>query len=383
MTQRSMDTPLYSLTALFPTPDALMKAAAATVKAGYTRYDVHAPYPVHGIDRAMQLKTSPLGYFALVFGVLGGVGAVGLMSWITLVDYPLVIGGKPFWSWPAFVPVAFEITVLSAAVLTVVSMIVIFFKFPNNSHPLHDTPYMKRVASDGFGICIEAADPIFDEQRVRTFLGSIGGTDVAVVHYDLEDLRHGAKMFDPKFVGLLVAVAAIVSATTYFTLNILLYAAPYNWMMTQGKLNAQAASTLFKDGIGMRPPVQGTIARGMMPYPYKGKPEDAGKFLVNPLPFNDSTVAMGHAKFLTFCSPCHGNFGRGDSRLAGQFPNPPTLHSDKVRQWPDGSIYHVMTEGQNVMPSYASQLTRDERWAIVHYIRVLQRAHNAKESDLQ
>jgi mono/diheme cytochrome c family protein len=383
MTQRSMDTPLYGLTAFFPTPDALTKAAAATVKAGYSRYDVHAPYPVHGIDRAMQLKTSPLGYFALVFGLLGGTGAVGLMSWITLVDYPLVIGGKPFWSWPAFVPVAFEITVLSAAVLTVVSMIVVFFKFPNNSHPLHDTPYMKRVASDGFGICIEAADPIFDEQRVRAFLASTGGTEVAAVHYDLEDLHHGAKMFDPKFVGLLVAVAVIVSAATYVTLNILLYSVPYTWMMTQGKLNAQEASTLFKDGIGMRPPVQGTIARGMMPYPYKGKPEDAGKFLVNPLPFNDSTVARGHAKFLTFCSPCHGNFGRGDSRLAGQFPNPPTLHSDKVRQWPDGSIYHVMTEGQNVMPSYASQLTRDERWAIVHYIRVLQRAQNAKESDLQ
>ena len=305
------------------------------------------------------------------------------MSWITLVDYPLVIGGKPFWSWPAFVPVAFEITVLSAAVLTVVSMIVIFFKFPNNSHPLHDTPYMKRVASDGFGICIEAADPIFDEKRTRAFLASLGGRDLSAVQYDLDDLHHGAKMFDPKFVGLLATVAVVVSVATYVTLNIVLYAVPFNWMMTQEKLGAQEASALFKDGIGMRPPVQGTIARGMTPYAYRGKPEDAGKFLVNPLPFNDTTIAAGHAKFLTFCSPCHGNFGGGDSRLAGQFPNPPTLHSDKVRQWSDGSLYHVMTDGQNVMPSYASQLTRDERWAIVHYIRVLQRAHNAKESDLQ
>lgn len=154
-------------------------------------------------------------------------------------------------------------------------------------------------------------------------------------------------------------------------------------MMVQPKLGAQEASALFANGIGMRPPVDGTVARGFMPYPYKGKPEEAGKFLANPRPLNDATVATGRAKFLTFCSPCHGNFGRGDSRLNGQFPNPPTLHSDKVRTWPDGSIYHVLTEGQNVMPSYASQLTRDERWAIVHYIRVLQRAHNAKESDLQ
>ena len=383
MTQRSMDTPLYGLTALFPTPDALMQAVAATVKAGYTTYDVHAPYPIHGIDRAMKMKTSPLGYFALAFGLLGGIGAVGLMSWVTLVEYPLVIGGKPFWSWPAFVPVAFEITVLLAAVLTVVSMIIIFFKFPNNSHPLHDTPYMKRVSSDGFGICIEAVDPLFDEQRVQAFFSSVGGTDVAAIHYDLEDRNHGAKLFDLKFITLLALVGLVVAGSTYLMLNVVLYAPPYNWMMIQRKLGAQEASTLFANGIGMRPPVEGTVARGFMPYPYKGHPEEAGKFLVNPVPFNDSTVAKGRTKFLTYCSPCHGNFGRGDSRLNGQFPNPPTLHSDKVRNWPDGSIYHVMTEGQNVMPSYASQLTRDERWAIVHYIRVLQRAHNAKESDLQ
>ena len=378
-----MEKPLYSLTALFETPDALMHAVEETVKAGYTRYDVHAPYPIHGMERAMRLKTSPLGYFALVFGLLGAVGGVGLMSWITLVDYPLVIGGKPFWSWPAFVPVAFELTVLSAAVLTVVAMIVIFFKFPNNSHPLHDTPYMKRVSSDGFGISIEAADPLFDQTRVRAFLASVGGRDIAPVAFDVEDRKHGQKLFDLKFLGLLAGVAVVVSAITYLALNVMLYLPPFDWMMVQAKLKPQAASTLFKDGIGMRPPVPGTVARGFLPYAYKGRPEEAGKYLANPLPVTKNVLDLGQRKYNTFCSPCHGNFGRGDSRLNGQFPNPPTLHSDKVREWPDGNIYHVITEGQNVMPSYAAQLGRDERWAVVHYIRVLQRAQHAKESDLR
>jgi mono/diheme cytochrome c family protein len=92
---------------------------------------------------------------------------------------------------------------------------------------------------------------------------------------------------------------------------------------------------------------------------------------------------MGQKKYDTFCSPCHGYHGEGDSRLRGQFPNPPSLHSEKIRNWKDGRIFHVITDGQNVMPSYSSQITTEERWAVVNYIRVLQRALNAKESDLK
>jgi mono/diheme cytochrome c family protein len=158
---------------------------------------------------------------------------------------------------------------------------------------------------------------------------------------------------------------------------------PFSWMMHQEKLKAQAPSAVFTDGIGMRLPVEGTVARGFLPYPYKGNPESAGKHLKNPIPVTAAVLERGKAKYLTFCSPCHGRFGDGDSRLRGQFPNPPTLHSDKVRLWTDGSIYHVVSEGQNVMPSYALQVSRDDRWAIVHYVRTLQRAHDAKESDLK
>ncbi len=128
---------------------------------------------------------------------------------------------------------------------------------------------------------------------------------------------------------------------------------PFSWMYEQKKLKAQKPSDLFKDGIGMRPPVEGTVARGFLPYPFKGKPDEAGKNLINALLPTAANLERGKTKFLTYCSPCHGNFGRGDSRLRGQFPSPPTLHSDKVRNWPDGNIYHVITEGQNVMPSYA------------------------------
>jgi cytochrome c len=154
-------------------------------------------------------------------------------------------------------------------------------------------------------------------------------------------------------------------------------------MSEQPKLKPQHASPLFADGSGMRRPVEGSVPRGFLPYPYHGKPEEAGRMLRNPLAVTRPVLERGKQFFGITCSPCHGNFGRGDSRLRGQFPNPPTLHSEKVLSWSDGSIFHVITDGQNIMPSYAVQISPDDRWAIVHYVRVLQRAQNAKESDLK
>ena len=378
-----MQNPLYSLTALFDSPDEIIHAAEKTSKAGYVKYDVHTPYPVHGMDHAMRLNTSKVGYFAFAFGLLGAFTAVSFISWVTVSDYPLVIGGKPFWSWPAFVPVSFEVTVLLASVLSTLAMIVFYFKFPNNAHPLHDTHYMKQVSSDKFGLSIQTEDPKFNEKLIKEFLKTIGGKEITSIYYDQEELNHGQKLFDLKFIGVLLVVALTVSASAYFTLNKLMVMQPFNWMMVQNKLKAQQASEFFKDSVGMRPPVEGTVARGFMPYAFKGKPEDAGTFLVDPLLPTKDVLNRGKSNYLTFCSPCHGNFARGDSRLQGQFPNPPTLHSDKVRSWPDGRIYHVITEGQNAMPSYAPQISPEDRWAIINYIRVLQRAQYAKESDLK
>jgi mono/diheme cytochrome c family protein len=374
---------IYAITALFTTPDEVVHAASEVSRSGYTKFDVHTPYPVHGMDAAMRVKTSKVGYFAFIFGLLGALAAVMLISWISLAEYPLVIGGKPYWSWPAFVPVSFELTVLFAAVFSTIAMIVFYFKFPNNAHPLHDTPYMKRVSSDTFGIAVEADDPKFDEKAVKELLRSLGGKEISTACFDPAEDGHKPKLLDMRFIGVLAVVALTTVALSYFTLNKLLFLEPFNWMMEQQKQKAQQPSSLFKDGIGMREPVPGTVAHGYLPYPFKGRAEAAEKYLANPLLPTKETAERGREKFLTFCSPCHGNFGRGDSRLHGQFPNPPTLNSDKVRHWSDGSIYHVITEGQNVMPSYAPLISREDRWAIIQYVRILQRAQNTQQSDFK
>lgn len=369
---------LYGITALFKTPDEIIKAASKTAEAGYQKFDVNTPYPVHGMESAMKLKPSKLGFITLIFGLSGAALALLFMYWTMSIDYPMVIGGKPFFALPAFIPVTFEVTVLLATLATVIGMITFFFKFPENDHPLHDTEYMKKVSRDHFGIVIEANDKKFDEAKVREFLKSLSPLSIDEIYFPE---REAYPVLQPRFLLLLLATALVTSGATYFALNKLTYMQPFTWMMNQEKLTPQKGSDLFADGYGMRTPVEGTVAKGFIPYPYMGETNPA-VVLSNPLVPTKENLKLGEEKFLTFCSPCHGNYGDGDSRLRGQFPNPPTLHSNRGRDFSDGMIYHIITNGQNVMPSYASQITREERWAIVNYIRVLQRAKNATDSDL-
>ncbi|MFZ2323234.1 MAG: quinol:electron acceptor oxidoreductase subunit ActD [Ignavibacteriaceae bacterium] len=369
---------LYGIAATFKTPDEIINAAKKVTESGFTRFDVNTPYPVHGMDNAMKIKPSKLGFVTLVMGLTGAALALLFMYWTMSVDYRMVIGGKPFFAFPAFIPITFEFTVLLATVSTVIAMIALFFRLPDNKHPLHDTEYMKSVSYDKFGVIIEATDEKFDEKSVKELLQNLNALKIEEIFYPEEEAY---PIFQPKFILFLIVTALVVSGATYVTLNKLLYITPYNWMMDQDRLNPQKKSTLFADGYGMRTPVEGTVARGFIPYPLKGQTNPT-EVLSNPYLPSKENLALGKAKFNSYCSPCHGYFADGDSRLRGQFPNPPTLHSKRAIEFSDGMIYHIITNGQNVMPSYASQVTREERWAIVNYIRVLQRAKNATDSDL-
>jgi hypothetical protein len=370
---------IYGITALFKTPDEIIAAARKAADAGYKKFDVNTPYPVHGMDSAMNLKPSRLGFVTLVFGLSGATIALLFMYWTMSVDYPMVIGGKPFFALPAFIPVTFEVTVLLATVMTVVSMIALFFGLPSNSHPLHDTAYMKKVSKDHYGLVIESEDSMFDENKVKEFIKSLNPVQTEVVFFPVQE---GYAIFQPKFLMFLFITVIVVSGGTYFLLNKLMYMTPFDWMMEQDKLTPQKISEQFSDGFGMRKPVEGSVARGFIPYPFMGE-DNPKEVLLNPFIPTKENIELGKKKYLTYCSPCHGDFGDGDSRLRGQFPNPPTLHSSRAREFSDGMFYHIITNGQNIMPSYASQITRDERWAIVNYVRVLQRAKNASDSDLE
>lgn len=374
---------LYGISAIYNTPDEILHAAGKVSDAGYKKYDVHTPYPVHGLDNAMKTDWPILGYVAMFLGLSGAAFALLFMYWSMSIDYPNVIGGKPFFSLPAFIPVTFEVTVLAASIGTLFTMLAVVFKFPNNAHPLHDTAYMDKVSSDKYGIVIEAKDMKFDREEVVDLFKLTGSEEIIAQYYDSEILATKINIFEPKFVTGLIAMAIVTSAVTYFSLNVLMDMKPFTWMQFQKKLSAMEPAEFYDSGFSMRTPVAGTVSRGHKPYAYENDPEGANTYLSNPLLATAENLEVGQKKYDTFCSPCHGYYGEGDSRLRGQFPTPPSLHSSTNRNSTDGRLYHIITVGQNTMPSYARQLNPTERWQVISYIRTLQRALNAKEEDLK
>ncbi|MFB3815345.1 MAG: cytochrome c [Terriglobales bacterium] len=147
-------------------------------------------------------------------------------------------------------------------------------------------------------------------------------------------------------------------------------------MVRSARYNAFSANPNFPDGKTLQPPPPGTVARGYMPLPYTATPQDAqraGKELVSPLA-DENTLQRGAFVFANFCATCHGADGKGMGPVAQRgYPPPPSLFAERATNMPSGQMFHVLTYGQNNMPAYAGQLSREDRWAVVLYLRSLQR----------
>ena len=168
---------LFGLLAEFDSPGRLLDAARAVRDAGYTRWDCHSPFPVHGLDRAMGLRESRLPWIVLGAGLTGTTVAILMQWWMNAEDYAIVIGGKPLFSLPANIPVAFELTVLFAAVSCFAAMF-FFNDLPRFFHPAFRSSRFKRATSDRFFIAIEAGYPRFDPRDTAELLRSLGSSHV-------------------------------------------------------------------------------------------------------------------------------------------------------------------------------------------------------------
>lgn len=166
--------------ARFAGPRQLLNACTRLREAGYSRWDAHSPFPVHGLDRAMGLRQSPLPWIVLVLGLAGAAGGMLLQWWVAVRAYPLVISGKPLFSWPAFVPVTFELGVLFGALGAVFGMLGLN-QLPTLHHPIFESVRFERVTDDGFFISVESGDPKFDPAGTREFLQGLGAEDVELI----------------------------------------------------------------------------------------------------------------------------------------------------------------------------------------------------------
>jgi hypothetical protein len=171
---------LHGLMAEYDSPEEVLAAAGAVRKAGFTKIDAYTPHPVEGLDDALGMKPTNLGFAVLAMGLVGGAAGY-FMQWYSMVEfYPLNIGGRPLHDWPTYVVITFELTVLLAA-FTAGLLMLARNGLPRPYHPVFNTPGFERATRDGYFLCVEADDPKFDERKVRSLLDRTKPVRVAEV----------------------------------------------------------------------------------------------------------------------------------------------------------------------------------------------------------
>jgi Protein of unknown function (DUF3341) len=172
--------PYYGILAEFATPADLYRACERVRDAGFTRWDAHTPFPVHGLERAMGLRRSLLPWIVLGMGLTGAALAFLLQWWVHARAFPLVISGKPYFAWPPYIPITFEVGVLFGALGAFFAMLGLN-RLPMHNHPLFQSKVFERATDDAFFISIESWDPRFDASATGKLLESLGARSVELL----------------------------------------------------------------------------------------------------------------------------------------------------------------------------------------------------------
>jgi mono/diheme cytochrome c family protein len=253
---------VHGVVAEYTSVDTLLSACRRVRDAGYEKTDAFTPFPVHGIDKALGIKPTVLPWIVLGAGVTGTATALVMQIWMNSIDYPYIISGKPLLSLPAFMPVAFELTVLFASFGAFFGMWALN-GLPKFSNPVFTDPRFDRVTDDRFFLYIDSKDDQFDRGGVEKLLGD---TDTDYVQTVVDD-DSSDKVPKPFFMmwGLVVSLS-IIPLLVVLKMRVSHSSQPrfhvfYDMDFSPAK-DAQQYSTLFRDGRAMRPDVPGTVARG-------------------------------------------------------------------------------------------------------------------------
>src|SRR5262245_7530920 len=170
----------HGLIAEFDDPTSLVAATSSARAAGYRRMDAYSPFPIEELHDALGAGHTRLPLIVLIGGLVGCIGGYGLQYWASAIAYPLNVAGKPLHSWPAFIPVTFECTILGAALSAVLGMLALN-GLPMPYHPVFNVPRFALASRNRFFLCIEARDPKFDIEETRRFLETLNPRDVTTV----------------------------------------------------------------------------------------------------------------------------------------------------------------------------------------------------------
>ena len=397
----------------YQSPDDLLAAAGEMHRSGYRKLDAHSPFPIHGMDQVLQIRPSVLPWIALVAGVIGGGSALFFQWWTNTIDYPYLVSGKPLFSLPANIPVTFEVTILLAAFATFFGMLTLN-GLPRLHNPLLNNERFRRVTSDGFLLFVDARDQRYSEDTISDLRDK-----TAAIHIESIKAEEPNNTLPRGFVlaGVIVASLALLPPLAIAKARTRTSDKPrlHNFfdMDFQQKFKSQTSSRLFADGRSMRPRVVGTIPRGSLaPDPQltygihtdeatdvptvetsgETPPATAPPKYVDriPLPVTAELMRLGRTQFDIHCAVCHGRAGYGNGLASqraleleqGTWVPPTNLHTGYLLDQPDGQIFQSITNGVRKMPSYGHQIPPRERWAIVAYVRALQRCQNTTIDDV-
>src|SRR5262249_33031470 len=173
---------IYGVMAEFSSPESLLEATHKAYAEGFRRMDAYTPFPVDGLAEALGFHKTTVPLMVLIGGLIGCIGGFYLQYWVAVIDYPINVGGRPLNSWPSFIPVTFELTILVAALAAVLGLLALN-GLPMPYHPVFNVERFELASRNRFFLCIEAVDPKFDREATRRFLASAGAQGVYEVEH--------------------------------------------------------------------------------------------------------------------------------------------------------------------------------------------------------
>ena len=392
----------YGLVAEYDSPGALVHAAEKVRDAGYEAWDSHSPFPIHGIDPAMGIRPTILPILVFAGGLTGTALAILMQWWMNARAWQWVASGKPLFSLPQQIPIAFEVTVLLDGFTTFFGMWALN-KLPQVWHPLFKKDRFLKATTDGYFISVESTDPKFDRNATEALLRAGGATAVEEVHYATSPTMRET----PRPILGFILLTAILSTVPFAFIA--------KWRTTHSELphfyivpdmdfqefrGPQTESDVFGDSRASRNGVTGTVARGELKeddHFYRGLEGDKWATSFPPqIELSERTMKRGEERFTIYCTPCHGQTGQGNGMVhvramavgagATGWVQPTNLVDTAAEQnptrQPHGQLFNSISNGIRTMPAYKAQIPEGDRWAIVMYLRALQRSRNASIEDV-